>query len=162
MSGAKEMAVAEKLVAVKDSETEIIRKVASGLVQEAELRVVQERFEKYLKIIKNFGGEKLKKTDDELSRLSEEEIKAIDFLIAPRAKRMTKIWGLVNLAYISGVVACAILINPVLWFCLVLLCLNGAALESGSEFNRMWDFLIIRRPALEYLKKKEAEIKIEG
>lgn len=146
------MTVIGKQVAVKDSEREITQKRALGLVREAELRVEKEKYEKYLDYVKKFAVEKLKKTEYEVSDLSADEIRAIDFLMAPRAKRTLKIYGLANLAYISGVTALAILESPLIFSWLIVLLFN-----FNDDAIRKSCFLKIRRAALEYLKLKESK-----
>lgn len=160
MNGANETVVAQNQVAVKDSETEIIQRRALGLLKEIEWIVEKEKYEKYLGYVKKFAQKKLKKTENATAILSADEIRAIDFLMVPKAKRVMKIWGLANLAFISGISAAAIFADIGFLYLLCGLVVNYPLAWCNTYDERVGtelDFLRKRRAALEYLKKKEAE-----
>lgn len=168
MSGENEIVVTQNQVVVKDSETEIIQRRALGLLKEVEWSVEKEKYEKYLGYVKIFAKKKLKKTENATAILSADEIRAIDFLMVPSAKRVMKIWGLANLVYVSGISAAAIFADIGFLFLLSALVFNVPLALCGEHDERVsteLDFLRKRRIALEYLKKKEAEeteLKTEG
>ena len=143
--------VYQKLFKINDTP----QKRALGLFREAKQRVVEEEYRQYFDYVKNFAETKLKKSNGEAESLSADEIRTIDFLMVPRAKRMMKIWGLVNLAYISGIAACAILVSPSFLWLLLGLVLNGSVIDETPDHMR--NFLTKRRRALKYLKEKEAK-----
>lgn len=164
MNGENEIMVTQNQVAVKDSETEIIQRIALGLLKEVELSVEKEKYEKYLGYVKKFATKKLKMSESEIGALSADQIRAIDFLMVPKAKRVMKIWGLANLAFISAISAAAIFADIGFLYLLCALVVHYPLIRCNTYYNTYdervgteLDFLRKRRTALEYLKKKEAE-----